>query len=383
MDKWHISAQVATYLFFSHQLIYFCICIYSAHVYISSDVHFLSDQQLRTPKYLIHCHIKRDWKIHKFCKLEQTSFCLKNVIKKLIKMLADLFSTEWLINNFITISALVNLRFSVWVVDAPRQWTLGSEPHPLTSSYAPYGAMSIGEQWLEVWHQLSSYLNHGGFPRTWYSGNHCSGRASQLRIGSHILATGIPEVHHHLISSGSGATPMHPCCPHSIASEWVDPGLMVSLFLGGFGSHSRWLSVAGRPTERGHELRLHDGMFCRLCFLCVSMFVSQCKGHKFPVMSSSEYFRVFESPLEPSICLNLKYINKQCLQTRPLEFIWERTWVCACRQAMIITFLSCILAGTHWLCKQHFLRILFLWLGLAWFFLHIFGLPKFEWFIYF
>lgn len=99
----------------------------------------------------------------------------------------------------------------------------------------------LGERWLKVWHQLSTYMNRRGFPRTRYSGNHCSGRASQLRTGAHILATGIPEVRHHLISSGSRETPMHPCCPHSVASEWLDPGLMVSLFLGGFGSNSCWL----------------------------------------------------------------------------------------------------------------------------------------------
>lgn len=96
---------------------------------------------------------------------------------------------------------------------------------------------SLGEQRLEVWLQLSCYMNHGGFPRTWYSGNHCSGRASQLSTGAHILATGIPEVHRHLIYSSSRATPMHPCCPHSVASEWVDPGLMVSLFFGWFLGH--------------------------------------------------------------------------------------------------------------------------------------------------
>lgn len=113
--------------------------------------------------------------------------------------------------------------------------------HVVWHSPTQWGEMRGSEQWLKVWHQLSSYVNHGGFPRTWYSGNHCRGRASQLRTGAHILATCIPEVHRHLISSGSGATPMHPCCPHSVASEWLDPGLMVSLFLGGFGSHFCWL----------------------------------------------------------------------------------------------------------------------------------------------
>lgn len=59
------------------------------------------------------------------------------------------------------------------------------------------------------------YKFMGGFPRTWYSGNHCCGRASQLGIGCHVLATGIPEVHRHLIT-----TPMHPCCPQS-ARDWT------------------------------------------------------------------------------------------------------------------------------------------------------------------
>lgn len=105
---------------------------------------------------------------------------------------------------------------------------LGS--HSLTSSYTARRDERLGEQWLEVWHQKSSYVNHGGFPRTWYSGNHCHGRASYLGTGAHILATGIPEVHRHLISSSIRATPMHPCCPLLVASEWLDPRLMVSLF---------------------------------------------------------------------------------------------------------------------------------------------------------
>lgn len=92
-----------------------------------------------------------------------------------------------------------------------------------------WGDGSLGEQWLEVWHQLSSYVNHGGFPRTWYAGKHCSGRASQ-QTTAHILATGIPEVHRHLISIGNThASPLS-----TVASEWVDPGLMVSLFFGWF-----------------------------------------------------------------------------------------------------------------------------------------------------
>lgn len=59
----------------------------------------------------------------------------------------------------------------------------------------------------------------GGFPRTWYSGNHCCGRASQLGSGCHILATSIPEAHHHLIFSDSMATPLCPYYPHSASDR--------------------------------------------------------------------------------------------------------------------------------------------------------------------
>lgn len=145
-----------------------------------------------------------------------------------------------------------------------------------------------------------SYVNHGGFPRTWYSGNLCRGRASQLRTGAHILATGIPEVHRHLISSGSRATPMHPCCPHPVASEWLDPGLMVSLFSGGF-----WVTyllgiggcLSSSDGSRSTVVWLHGGMCYRLRWQAEGMFCCfrPQKGHKLPVMSSVEYLRVSTS----------------------------------------------------------------------------------------
>lgn len=153
------------------------------------------------------------------------------------------------------------------------------------------------QHWRGVWHQLSSYENHGGFPRTWYSGNHCRGRASQLRTGAHILATGIPEVHRHLVSSGSRATPMHPRCPHWVASEWLDPGLMVSLFLGHILAGCKWLRGQFRQvTYCGcliawwyalPSLTQGEGMFC-----CVSPH----KGHEWPVMSSTGYLTGATSP---------------------------------------------------------------------------------------
>lgn len=74
----------------------------------------------------------------------------------------------------------------------------------------------------------------GGFSRTWYPGNHCCGRASQLGSNCHILAMGIPAVRHLLISSDSRATPMHPRCPHPVAGGWLDTRLMVSVFFGWF-----------------------------------------------------------------------------------------------------------------------------------------------------
>lgn len=136
----------------------------------------------------------------------------------------------------------------IQIVYFPCQWWSNADNEVLYQSrilwhpptHPPKG-WEVREEWLEVWHQLSSYVNCGGFPRTRYSGNHCSGRASQLRTGAHILATGIPEICRHLISSSRRETPMHPCCPHSVASEWLDPSLMVSLFSGGFGSNSCWL----------------------------------------------------------------------------------------------------------------------------------------------
>lgn len=176
-----------------------------------------------------------------------------------------------------------------------RWWTCALS---LSYRHPPAQRDEFWEQWPEVWHQLSSYENHGGFPRTWYSGNHWRGRASQLRNGAHILATGIPEVHHYLNSNSSRATPMHPCCPHSVAREWLDPGLMVSLFwvtflldVSGCSSSSErsrpvvvWLRLAvlvtGCDTERRDVL----------------LFLSPLKGPKSPVMSSIHYLRPSTSP---------------------------------------------------------------------------------------
>lgn len=109
---------------------------------------------------------------------------------------------------------------------------------------------------------------HGGFPRTWYSGNHCCGRASQLGSSCHILAMGIPEVHRHLISSDGRATPMHPYCPHSVASEWLDPRLMVSVFFEWF-----WVTFllfvsgcwANSKRSRTVVVWLHSGVCVTIC----------------------------------------------------------------------------------------------------------------------
>lgn len=87
----------------------------------------------------------------------------------------------------------------------------------------------------------------GGVPRIWYSGNHCCGRASQLGGGCHILATGIPEVHRHLIT-----TPMHPSCPQSARDRtqtegqlgfWAAFLLFVKCLSGRFRGHVLWRCV--------------------------------------------------------------------------------------------------------------------------------------------
>ena len=103
----------------------------------------------------------------------------------------------------------------------PSAWIPAIGPLSRISSYTLWREKGLGEQWLEVWHDHPPMWVHGGFPRTWYSGNHCCGRASQLGSGCHILATGIPEVHHHMTSSDSRTTPIHPHSLHTVAREWV------------------------------------------------------------------------------------------------------------------------------------------------------------------
>lgn len=182
-----------------------------------------------------------------------------------------------------------------------------------------------GELWLEVWHQLLSYVIHGGFPRTWYSGNHWCGRASQLGTGAHILATGIPEVHCLLISSSARPTPMHPRCPHWVAGEWLDPGLMVSLFLGGLG---HILASCECPLGQCRGVT-YCGCLVTLWYVLLSkgwghvllLFTTQRSWVACDVICS--LFEGVHVTLRPSVCLSQKYNNKQCLHMWPLAFTPE------------------------------------------------------------
>lgn len=109
---------------------------------------------------------------------------------------------------------------------------------------------SLGERWLEVLAPavlLFFFWNHGGFPRTWYSGNHSIGRASQLRVCAHILAEGIPEVFHPLIWSSQWPASWWTLNGWSVCF-WV---VLVTFFVTVCGSHTSSLS---------HILWLYDDL---------------------------------------------------------------------------------------------------------------------------
>lgn len=192
---------------------------------------------------------------------------------------------------------------------------------------------------------------HGGFPRTWYSGNHCHGRASQLGTGSHILATGIPEVHRHSISSGSGTTPMHPYCPHSVASEWLDPGRMVSLFLGGFGH-----ILAGCKSPLG---QLREVTYCGRLIAPWYVLPSGLTGWRHVLLLFTTQKVTNGAWCHPSSIWGCpRHLAAFCLSRKrnlPASIAWDCglrslhqsvcVCVCARRQAVIITFLSCTLTG--------------------------------------
>lgn len=210
------------------------------------------------------------------------------------------------------------------------------------SSYTVRRDEGLGGQWLEVWHQPSSYANPWGV-------------SQNLILWEPLLWQGIP----------AGKWLPHPCNGHSrgpppldlqwrqgnthasllptLSSQWVtgpqtDGQCVFWVVLGHILAVCKWLlgqfkevTYCGRLIAQWcvcyHLCLWGDGMFC--CF-------STRKGHKWPVMSSIMYLMESTTPCGLLFFSTWNIpINSACPMW-PLKFTSERV---SCRQALIITFI--------------------------------------------
>lgn len=160
---------------------------------------------------------------------------------------------------------------------------------------------------------------------------------------------------------------MHPYCPHSVASEWLDPGPMVSLFLGGFGhilagcksplGQFREVTYCGRLIAPWYVLPSGLTGWRHVSLLFTTQKVTNgvwC--HPSSIWGCPRHLAAF--------CLSRNELYQRALPGIVASGVYIRVCVCVCarRQAVIITFLSCTLTGAHGLYTTIFF-FLIPWIG--------------------
>lgn len=182
-----------------------------------------------------------------------------------------------------------------------RRWNPALWPHSLASSYTIRTDEGLGEQWLEVWHQLTFYVNPWGVsqnlilwePLPWQgipAGNWCPHPC-------HGHSRGPPPLG---LQRQQGNT--HASLLPTPSSQWVTGLWTDGQFVFGWFRITYLLVVSGlwanSQRSRTAAIWLHGGMCYCLSLQGEGMFWCSLprKGHKWAVMSSIEYLRVSTSP---------------------------------------------------------------------------------------